>query len=104
MLKLLKFWFNQSLGEKMLHHLHLLIDKEQILKLRVWKADEVPKLAAAVIDLFHLMPSASRFVEVLVKTTVKLEQAWGLANTSPLRDPLARFLTANCASESKHSI
>lgn len=100
LLKHLTLWFNRSLGDKIIEHLYHLSEKNKILSLCLWKTEDVPKLAAAMIDLFYLMSSASRFVEVLVRVTLRLEQAWGtMSKISPLRDPLARYLNRNCASK-----
>jgi hypothetical protein len=55
----------------MIEHLYRLTEKEKVLELRLWKADEAPKIAAKIIELFHQMPFASRFVEVLVKLTAR---------------------------------
>ena len=71
LLVLLTSWFNKSLGEKMLEHLYKFIERDKIVDLRLWKAGEESKVIAAVIDLFSLLPQASRFVEVLIKIILR---------------------------------
>lgn len=101
LLTLLSTWFNKSLGDKMLDHLQRFLEPEKIIALKLWRAGEEPLVAAAVIDLFSVLPQASNFVEALVKTTIRLESvlsAYG-ANyvCSPFRGPLSRYLNRHCA-------
>lgn len=55
-------------------------------------------MGAAIIELFHLLPSAaSRFLDPLVALTIKLEEALPQGQVyselnSPYRVPLAKFL------------
>lgn len=71
LLVLLSSMFNKSLGEKILAHLYLFTDKPKIIELQLSKVGEEPKLIASMIDLFPLIPQASRFVEVLIKVTLR---------------------------------
>ncbi|KAL3798859.1 hypothetical protein HJC23_004647 [Cyclotella cryptica] len=97
LLSLLSSWFNKALGEKMIEHLSKFTEADKITSLQLWKSGDEPKVAAAVMDLFALLPQASRFVEALVKSTLRLEAAWSVP-FSPFRDPLARYLNRHCAS------
>ena len=96
LLSLLSSWFNTTLGEKLIEHLQKWTDPERIVARKLWDEGEEPMVAAAIIDLFALLPQASQFVERLVKTTIKLEAALPAFKLrqvgSPYRQPLARYL------------
>lgn len=103
LLSLLSSWFNTTLGEKLLEHLQKWTDPERsIIPQRLWVVGEEPLVAAAILDLFALLPQASKFVESLVKTTIKLEIALPAYKPrqveSPYRRPLARYLNKHPAS------
>ena len=103
LLSLLQSWFNKTLGEKLLDHLHKFTDAEKIISLQVFKPGEEPLVAAAVMDIFSLLPQASGFVEALVKTTIRLEAVLPryppCQSASPYREPLARYLNRHPQSE-----
>lgn len=102
-------WFNLTLGEKLLDHLRKWTDPEAFLTGQVsWKAGEEAEVAAAILDLFHLLPrTAVKFLESsgegkqgLVVLSIQLEDKLAALNTpmpnsrvlwSPYRDPLVRF-------------
>jgi hypothetical protein len=97
LLSLLSSWFSKTLGEKLLEHLQRWTDPEKIIRLAIWKRGEEPLVAAAIIELFELLPDdSSHFVELLVKTTLKLENALPRYKTrlmeSPFRLPLTKYL------------
>ena len=97
LLSLLSSWFSKTLGEKLLEHLQRWTDPEKIISLSIWKRGEEPLVAAAIIELFELLPDdSSHFVEMLVKTTLKLENTLPRYKTclieSPFRLPLAKYL------------
>ena len=96
LLSLLSSWFNTTLGEKLLEHLQQWTDPERIISRKLWVEGEEPLVAAALLDLFALLPQASHFVERLVKTTIKLELSLPAYKprqlASPYRRPLARYL------------
>lgn len=96
LLSLLSSWFNTTLGEKLLEHLQKWADPQLIMSQKVWIEGEEPLVAAAILDLFSLLPQASQFVESLVKTTIKLELTLPAYKprevASPYRRPLARYL------------
>lgn len=100
LLSLLSSWFNKTLGEKLLDHLQKWTDPALIKSHKIWSPGEEPSVAAAIIDLFSLLPHASQFVEPLVKTTIKLEAYLPGFNahcvSSPYRKPLARYLNKHC--------
>lgn len=100
LLSLLSSWFNKTLGEKMLDHLQKWTDPTRMKSQKIWNEGEEPDVAAAVIELFVLLPHASHFVEPLVKTTIKLEACLPAFKsryvTSPYRLPLARYLNKHC--------
>lgn len=74
------------------------------MRLQVFNPGEEPLIAAAVMDLFALLPQASHFVESLVKQTIRLESALPkykpCRSNSPFRDPLAKYLNRHFASKS----
>ena len=100
LLSLLSSWFNKTLGEKLLDHLQKWTDPNKMIVQKIWKEGEEPDVAAAIINLFALLPHASHFVEPLVKTTIKLEACLpGFKSRnviSPYRKPLARYLNKYC--------
>ncbi|GAV88596.1 PI3_PI4_kinase domain-containing protein/FAT domain-containing protein [Cephalotus follicularis] len=99
LLELLSNWFNVTLGGKLLEHLKKWLEPEKLAQSqKSWKAGEEPKIAAAIIELFHLLPhAASKFLDELVTLTIDLEgalppgQAYSEIN-SPYRLPLTKFL------------
>ncbi|XVF59767.1 hypothetical protein PTKIN_Ptkin07bG0302500 [Pterospermum kingtungense] len=99
LLELLSNWFNVTLGGKLLEHLKKWLEPEKLAQSqKSWKAGEEPKIAAAIIELFHLLPhAASKFLDELVTLTIDLEgalppgQVYSEIN-SPYRPPLTKFL------------
>ncbi|XP_075655312.1 uncharacterized protein LOC142625565 isoform X3 [Castanea sativa] len=99
LLELLSNWFNVTLGGKLLEHLKKWLEPEKLAQSqKSWKAGEEPKIAAAIIELFHLLPlAASKFLDELVTLTIELEgalppgQVYSEIN-SPYRVPLTKFL------------
>ena len=77
------------------------------MRLQVFNPGDEPLIAAAVMDLFALLPQASHFVESLVKQTIRLESALPkykpCRSASPFRDPLAKYLNRHYASECNNS-
>jgi transformation/transcription domain-associated protein len=83
LLELLSNWFNPTLGEKLLEHLRRWLepDKQVAGQAAGQQAQARPppkdcKIAAAMINLFHLLPQAAgKFLEPLVMLTIQLEVA-----------------------------
>ncbi|KAL7102214.1 hypothetical protein ACP275_08G105000 [Erythranthe tilingii] len=99
LLELLSNWFNVTLGGKLLEHLKKWLEPDKLaLCQKSWKAGEEPKIAAAIIELFHLLPSAAgKFLDDLVTLTIDLEAALPPGQfyseiNSPYRLPLTKFL------------
>ncbi|KAJ4961477.1 hypothetical protein NE237_021387 [Protea cynaroides] len=99
LLELLSNWFNVTLGGKLLEHLRKWLEPEKLAQCqKSWKAGEEPKIAAAIIELFHLLPpAAGRFLDELVTLTIDLEGALPQGQfyseiNSPYRLPLTKFL------------
>ncbi|GMI76972.1 hypothetical protein like AT2G17930 [Hibiscus trionum] len=99
LLELLSNWFNVTLGGKLLEHLKKWLEPDKLAQTqKSWKAGEEPKIAAAIIELFHLLPNAaSKFLDELVTLTIDLEGALPLGQVyseinSPYRLPLTKFL------------
>ncbi|KUG01188.1 Phosphatidylinositol kinase (PIK-L3) [Phytophthora nicotianae] len=97
LLTLLSSCFNVTLGEKLLEHLKQWRDPDRIIKAGIWKRGEEPAVAAAIVDLFHLLPPNDAFLEPLINCVVDLEAvlpkygSYGKMS-SPYRIPLTRFL------------
>eukprot|EP00884_Botryococcus_braunii_P021983 jgi/Botrbrau1/8469/Bobra.0237s0086.1 len=109
LLNLLSTWFNVALGEKLIDHMTKWLDPEKMnphVHALAWEPGEEADIAAAILDLFHLLPpQGSKFLETdkctgLVVLTIELENALARTpdnlhpsiNWSPYRPPLARFL------------
>ncbi|KAH9611581.1 hypothetical protein KSS87_004438 [Heliosperma pusillum] len=99
LLELLSTWFNVTLGGKLLEHLKKWLEPDKLAQTqKAWKAGEEPKIAAAIIELFHLLPSAAgKFLDELVSLTIDLEGALPPGQfyseiNSPYRLPLTKFL------------
>ncbi|GMF35265.1 unnamed protein product [Phytophthora fragariaefolia] len=97
LLTLLSSCFNVTLGEKLLEHLKQWRDPDRIVKAGIWKRGEEPAVAAAIVNLFHLLPPNDAFLEPLINCVVDLEAvlpkygSYGKMS-SPYRIPLTRFL------------
>lgn len=99
LLELLSNWFNVTLGGKLLEHLKKWLEPEKLAQSqKAWKAGEEPKIAAAIVELFHLLPpAAGKFLDDLVVLTMDLEAALPQGQVyselnSPYRLPLTKFL------------
>uniref|UniRef100_A0A7N0UBU8 Non-specific serine/threonine protein kinase n=1 Tax=Kalanchoe fedtschenkoi TaxID=63787 RepID=A0A7N0UBU8_KALFE len=99
LLELLSNWFNVTLGGKLLDHLKKWLEPDKLAQCqKSWKAGEEPKIAAAIIELFHLLPHAAhKFLDELVTLTIDLEGALPSGQfyseiNSPYRLPLTKFL------------
>ena len=100
LLELLSNWFNPTLGEKLLEHLRRWLEPDA--KGAPGQPARSPpkdfKIAAAMINLFHLLPQAAgKFLEPLVVLTIQLEQALPPSGVhsevnSLYRAPLTKFL------------
>ncbi|XP_068646622.1 uncharacterized protein [Aristolochia californica] len=104
LLELLSNWFNVTLGTKLLEHLKKWLEPEKLAQCqKSWKPGEEPKIAAAIIELFHLLPpAAGRFLDDLVTLTMDLEGALPSGQfyseiNSPYRLPLTKFLNKYAA-------
>jgi hypothetical protein len=101
LLSLLSSWFNKTLGEKLLEHLTKWTDPDRITAKNIWREGQEPIVAAAIMDLFALLPHASHFVEPLVKTAIKLEAVLPRFKyesiSSPYITPLSRYLNKHCS-------
>ncbi|KAK4791103.1 hypothetical protein SAY86_031516 [Trapa natans] len=104
LLELLSNCFNVTLGSKLLEHLKKWLEPEKLAQTqKSWKAGEEPKIASAIIELFHLLPNAAvKFLDELVTLTIDLEgvlpsgQVYSEIN-SPYRLPLTKFLNKYAA-------
>ncbi len=101
LLELLSSWFNVTLGEKLLDYLQKWAeaDKAQVPATpKPVKSGDEPKIPAAIIELFHLLPPApEKFMEKLAKLTMELEAKLPVTGEfssvrSPYRAPFTKFL------------
>ncbi|CAL9045632.1 unnamed protein product [Musa banksii] len=99
LLELLSNWFNVQLGVKLLDHLKKWLEPEKLAQTqKSWKAGDEPKVAAAMIELFHLLPQAAgKFLDELVTIIIDLEGALPPGQfyseiNSPYRLPLTKYL------------
>ncbi|XP_008795100.2 transformation/transcription domain-associated protein-like [Phoenix dactylifera] len=99
LLELLSNWFNVTLGVKLLDHLKKWLEPEKLVQSsKAWKSGDEPKVAAAMIELFHLLPpAAGKFLDELVTIIIDLEGALPQGQfyseiNSPYRLPLTKFL------------
>ena len=102
LLELLSSWFNVTLGEKLLDYLQKWAETDKAAAPGTpkppTKAGDEPKIPAAIIELFHLLPPApGKFIEKLARLTIELETK--LPSTgdfssvrSPYRAPFTKFL------------
>ena len=108
LLELLSNWFNPTLGEKLLEHLRRWLEPDNKAAGGGQQAQVRPppkdfKIAAAMINLFHLLPQAAgKFLEPLVMLTIQLELALPPSGVnselnSLYRKPLAKFLSRYAA-------
>lgn len=112
-LELLSAWFNVNLGDKLLEHLVKWTEPEKLAATKKWVPGTESSVAAAILDLYHLMPQgASKFFEPFVLMVLRLEAVLtvtapgtahlGLrgahaASTSPYREPLLRYSNKHSA-------
>ena len=111
LLELLSMWFNPNLGDKLLGHLRQWLKPRDILASKhVWSHGEEVPVAAAIMELFHLLPHLPRpeqFLESshqdcpgLVVLTIELENLLHQYPDSPAPSklcspyvkPLTKFL------------
>lgn len=116
-LELFSHWFNVSLGDKLLEHLQWWLQPEKLAQLKRWTPGTEARVGAAILDLFHLLPTAaSKFLEKIVHMVIRLESVLAVAgpgvahlglksaraaSTSPYREPLLKYcnLHANVAAK-----
>ena len=106
-LELLSHWFTVNLGDKLLEHLQHWTEPQKIVNLKRGPPGTESRIGAAILELFHLLPSAaSKFMDSLVYMVLRLEFELGvagpgiarlglkgrsMASTSPFREPLLKF-------------
>lgn len=106
-LELFSHWFNLSLGDRLLEHLHRWTEPEKFAGQIKWTPGTESKIGAAILDLFHLLPpTAAKFLPKIVPMVIKLESVLPVAgpgvahlglkgskaaSTSPYRAPLLRY-------------
>lgn len=117
-LELFSDWFNVSLGDKLLEHLQWWIKPEELAQLKKWTPGTEARVGAAILDLFHLLPSvASKFLEKIVQMVIRLEGVLAVAgpgvahlglksakaaSTSPYREPLLKYCNQHAAVAAKY--
>lgn len=88
--------FNEKLCEQLLKWLEMAITNQKAgQQVRATGQVVVPeiKVCAAIINIFHLIPAASKkMIEPLMKTTLNGERTLLMEPGSPFREPLRKFL------------
>ena len=91
--------FSEKLCEQLLQHLKkwlevaIVTQKQAAAGGNKTGGQEQLKVAAAIVDLFHRIPTASaRFIELLCKLVLTTERALAVEPGSLLRNPLRRYL------------
>jgi len=91
--------FSEKLCEQLLQHLKkwlevaIVTQKQAAVGGNKTGGQDQLKVAAAIVDLFHRIPTATaRFIELLCKLVLTTERALAVEPGSVLRDPLRRYL------------
>ncbi|KAJ3373226.1 hypothetical protein HDU91_000939 [Kappamyces sp. JEL0680] len=95
LLELLTNYFKVEIGKKLLDHLRQWAEPQKMEELSVRPLGEVEdiKIITAILDVFHLLPSAANvFLDDLVTIVIELENMVHRTQSSPFRAPLSRFL------------
>lgn len=97
LLTLLSSCFNTTLGDKLFEHLRQWLDPDTIMKSRLASPGKAPEVAAAILNLFHLLPHSPKFLQQIVTVTYQLETVLHRFRScaflaSPYRRPLTLFL------------
>ena len=117
LLSLLSDWFSKSLGDKLLDHLHRWTEPEKIMDLHIFREGEEPLVAAAIIDIFPMLPhhpphlpQTPHFMELVIEKVIQLESVLprfklcSAVTESPYRKPLSRYLVSKLFEISTDSI
>eukprot|EP00004_Rigifila_ramosa_P010970 TRINITY_DN2313_c0_g1_i2.p1 TRINITY_DN2313_c0_g1~~TRINITY_DN2313_c0_g1_i2.p1 ORF type:complete len:2839 (-),score=607.47 TRINITY_DN2313_c0_g1_i2:2918-10357(-) len=105
LLHLLNSCFSVSLGDKLMEHLRHWSEIDKLRSLKLWKESEELEVAAAIVDVFHLLPpGAHKFIEPLSLLVVELEGLLTQNTHSPFRRPLCKFFNQFPAEAAAHVV
>lgn len=96
LLAILPNYFKVEIGTRLLDHLTRFRGRDYLLisSVKLLEQTQHSKIIAAILNVFHLLPAAAvQFMEVLVDSTISVEEGLRRTNDSPFRDPLVRFLS-----------
>jgi len=66
-------YFDQSLSQTLLEHLHRWTRPREIIALSLWPRGEEPEVAAAIVGVFYLLPLSPNLLAPLVAAVLALE-------------------------------
>ena len=96
LLELLNYNFRVEIGTKLLTHLRTFAEPTRLYPLagKVLANDDKIAVGVALVNVFHMLPPAAHsFIAPLVTTVNTIEQILRRIQTSPFREPLAKFLS-----------
>ncbi|KAJ3066435.1 hypothetical protein HDU99_003851, partial [Rhizoclosmatium hyalinum] len=95
LLELLTSYFKVEIGKKLLDHCRQWAEPSVLVAASARPLSEIEeiKIMVAILNVFHLLPSAANcFMEELVKTVLDLETGLKRSISSPFRTPLVKYL------------
>lgn len=95
LLKLLTNYFKVEIGSRLLDHMDTLADTTMLQRVSftLIEQNKIMRVIAAILNVFHLLPSAAdNFLERLVTKVISLEAGLRRTHFSPFREPLIKYL------------
>ena len=95
LLALLTNYFKTEIGEKLIGHMNFIADTVMLQKASFCLIEQKApmKVVIAILNIFHLLPTqATMFMNTLIDKVLDLENVLRRTHSSPLRDPLLKYL------------
>ena len=95
LLTLLTSYFKTEIGERLLAQINVIADAQALAKssFTLLEQNSQMQIIVAALNIFHLLPpQASIFMEQLVNLVLNLESSVRRTQTSPFREPLAKYM------------
>ena len=95
LLQILRNYFKVEIGSRLLDNIQHIASNETLQRASFHLAEqhEAIKIVKAILDIFHLLPSAAiSFMEPLITKVMELEKALRRTHYSPFREPLVLYL------------
>ncbi|KAI9769878.1 MAG: hypothetical protein M1839_003575 [Geoglossum umbratile] len=95
LLTLLTNYFKVEIGARLLDHLKTFAEPSSLQQISFKLLEQNPqmKIIAAILNIFHLLPSAAvTFMDGLVNTVLDLEEKLRRTHYSPFREPLLKYI------------